>query len=541
MSNKVLDAMALMFVGNYEEAIQELKNADMNRVKVLAMLLDCYLYTEQFNNAYIISLKILGKFSEDNLDETEYVYLEKARNTIKSYKNKFNMDRGKVHNKSSARDISEKEKINGYIDDGLMSEIEQSVKDMNSEVIEGEKSAESGIRITFEFDDEKVRKIYDNYETKQKEKKSLELVNVINNIEKSEILKLTTILENIKKNEILKLTTILENIKKNEILKLIRVLYNSNSELKVEIDNEYISNVLLAARKALNSGDFEKVIKLIKDNNLKDIMSQVLVADCYLMAGEFVTAVDNYERILNNYSRNELGEDEYEYLDKAEQAAEFYENIGFHEYDVYLKGKDVVQSVERSDESYPESDYYQSIINCKDKNKRSEMIEELFSENTLLDTEGKEKACFAMAEFYFGNDDFLKAFAYYYEAIKLNPNKALYYGYAANSLYKYVVKKQISGEAEAELVYVLSYRSSKFAKRAIELDPRNPRWHFYQSLALSSLIVHNPNFIRQSLKENEIALSLCRSDQVVLRHAILKSIDTVKNAMNLLDTFGALV
>lgn len=300
---------------------------------------------------------------------------------------------------------------------------------------------------------------------------------------------------------------------------------------------------LLAAKEALNEGSFQKVIKIIKDNNLNDIMSQVLLADSYLMLGEFVIAVDNYIRITNTYSRNNLDKDEYKYLEKAQQAVDFYENIGFHEYDLYLEGKDIVQSVERSNESYPESDYYQAITNCKDENIRNKMIEDLFSQEVLSNPEEKEASYFSIAEFYFGsdnNDDSLKAFAYYYQAIKLNPNKALYYGYAANSLYKYIIKKQITGEVEDELVYMLCYRSSKLAKRAIELDPKNARWYFYQQLALSSLIVHNANFIRQAIKDNEIAFSLCRSDQRALKEAILKSSDTLNNAKELLETAGAL-
>lgn len=529
MSNKVLNATALMFGGNHEEAILELKNADMNRAKVLAMLLDCYLHTEQFDNAYIISFEILEKFSEYNLHETEYIYLQKARKTIKDYKNnKFTMVNRKLLKKNSIGGIVDKEELNSYSNE-MISEIGQSVKDLNFEVIEGENFGKSGIRISFDFDDEKLKKSFENYDIKQKEKKTLELVNIINSIGKSEIKKLAIVLD---------------NIKKSEILKLITVLYNSNSELKVEIDNKYIDSILLAAKEALNEGDFQKVIKIIKGNNLNDIMSQVLLADCYLMLGEFVIAVNNYEKIANTYSRSELEEDEYEYLDKVEQAIGFYKDIDFHEYDVNIRGKKIVQSVERSNESYPESDYYQSIINCMDENKKNKMIEDLFSEKVLTEPEEKERSYFALAEFYFGsdnNDDFLKAFGYYYEAIKLNPNKALYYGYAANSLYRYYIKKQISGEAKDELIYILGYRSSKFAKRAIELDPRNPRWYFYQNFALSSLIVHNPNFIRQAMKDNQTALSLCRSDQRVLKQAILKSSETLSSGMDLLGNAGVLV
>lgn len=436
MSNKVLNATALMFGGNHEEAIQELKNADMNRVKVLAMLLDCYLYTEQFENAYAISTRILEQFSESNLHEGEYVYLEKARDIVKSYKN------------SKIKSASNKKEKNTY-NDGKLEKI---------------------------FEDEKL-----NLDGKLEE----------------------------------------------ELL-----VYESETK------------ALLAAKEALNEGEFEKIIKIIEDNNLKDIMSQVLLADCYLMLGEFVIAVDNYNRIVKTCSRDELDQDEYEYLEKAEKAVAFYEDIGLDEYDVYLKGKDTIQSIERPDESYPESDYYQSIINCRDENKKNKMMEDLFSEKVLTEPEEKERSYFAIGEFYFGsdnNDDFLKAFGYYYEAIKLNPNKALYYGYAANSLYRYYIKKQISGEAKDELIYILGYRSSKFAKRAIELDPRNPRWYFYQNLALSSLIVHNPNFIRQAIKDNQIALSLCRSDQRALKQAVLKSSETLNSGIDILGNAGALI
>lgn len=164
------------------------------------------------------------------------------------------------------------------------------------------------------------------------------------------------------------------------------------------------------------------------------------------------------------------------------------------------------QSTERGDETYPELDRVNVMI---ENGRVDELITMLNREVGGTDRELRAGAFFDMGELYFQQNNLWEAYSCYMQAIRENPNKALYWGFAAQSLHR--MKSP-------------PLKASRLIMNAIQLDPENARWHLLQSLFLlnASRTENLEELMEQAVYEAELALSLCRPEQTSLRTAVLK-------------------
>jgi len=166
-----------------------------------------------------------------------------------------------------------------------------------------------------------------------------------------------------------------------------------------------------------------------------------------------------------------------------------------------------VQSVERDDETYPELD---RVNNSLENNTFQELLLTLEQDLESFESEIKAAATFEIGELCLKlNNQQYEAVSLYRDAIEINPNIALYWGYAA----------QIMNRMDEHPL--ASYR---FISRAILLDPKNPKWRLVNSLLLlkMGIIEQNNQLIEQYRTEINLALKLCRPSQERLRFAIKK-------------------
>lgn len=161
------------------------------------------------------------------------------------------------------------------------------------------------------------------------------------------------------------------------------------------------------------------------------------------------------------------------------------------------------QSIERYDESYVELDIVHELLNGGDH-----LLDVLEQEMYSYDMEVRADALFAMGELYFLQQDFEKTLDFYLQAIVVNPNKALYWGYAA----------QVMNRNEVHPIIC-----SRYIHKAIELDRQNPRWHFLQAIFLAKIHAEEQmeTFLEQAVYEIQFAYQLLRPNQEGLRRAIL--------------------
>lgn len=163
--------------------------------------------------------------------------------------------------------------------------------------------------------------------------------------------------------------------------------------------------------------------------------------------------------------------------------------------------EDYPQSVENSDESYPDLDrIYHSNLDA--------LLDILYQEMESSESEVRAAALFTLGEIHFLNENIPETIALYTDAINQNPNKALYWGYKAQVLNRNDVHPLIS---------------TRFLMKAIELDSDNPRWHFLQAILLVKISQEEEHeeLMRQAVYEAQLALELLRPDQEGLRKAIL--------------------
>lgn len=166
------------------------------------------------------------------------------------------------------------------------------------------------------------------------------------------------------------------------------------------------------------------------------------------------------------------------------------------------------QSVERTDESYPERDVIAAYIGSQDDEQFGKVVDELL----VGPVEAQALAYYTMAEFFVLAKENEKAMAQYAEAIKLQPNKALYWGALA----------QFINRIEAS-----PYLGLRLIEEAIQLDGMNPRWHFIQGNILLQLVASTKNLsYLPALEEAWLkAEKRCSAKQIALKVELAKSKD----------------
>ncbi|GLC88803.1 hypothetical protein [Lysinibacillus piscis] len=168
----------------------------------------------------------------------------------------------------------------------------------------------------------------------------------------------------------------------------------------------------------------------------------------------------------------------------------------------------VKQSVERADESYPERDVLAAYIGSQDEAQFGRVVDELLAGSS----EAQANAYYTMAEFFALAKEQEKAMVQYVEAIKLQPNKALYWGAFA----QYVQRSEES-----------PYLALRLIEEAIQLDGMNPRWHYIQGNIFFQLVTTTKNLSYVPALEAAWgkAKKRCTAKQVALKLAITQSID----------------
>ncbi|MEB1809756.1 MAG: HIRAN domain-containing protein [Bacillaceae bacterium] len=158
------------------------------------------------------------------------------------------------------------------------------------------------------------------------------------------------------------------------------------------------------------------------------------------------------------------------------------------------------QSIEKADETYPDFD---RLLEENDS-----LLESLYEEAESENPEVQAAAFFTIGELHFLSKHIPETIHFYKEAIRVNPNKALYWGYTAQVLNRNSIHPLVS---------------TRYLRNALVLDPHNPRWHFLQAILLVKISQEEDieELLVQAVAEINLALELCRPDQKGLRRAIL--------------------
>ncbi len=243
-----------------------------------------------------------------------------------------------------------------------------------------------------------------------------------------------------------------------------------------------------------------------------------LLITCYRVSGKFIKEHEASQRFCQKYPDGKtLKKDERKYLEGARKTLALFEKCGLHEYNIQITDYFSLQSKERADESYPESDDVNNVLIERNEDLTRQFIQKIQRDKTSSDVELREKAFFSAAELYKNMQKYDYAFYHYYQAIKLNPNKAVYWGYASYALCMDVrLKKDYHG------TICSAYLSRIFGQKAVELDINNARWRHYYALALSLFANQDPIYIHQVITDIKKALSLCIPDQIPLKRDLME-------------------
>jgi len=168
----------------------------------------------------------------------------------------------------------------------------------------------------------------------------------------------------------------------------------------------------------------------------------------------------------------------------------------------------VKQSVERADGSYPERDVLAAYIGSQDDKQFGKVVDELLAGSV----EAQANAYYTMAEYFVLAKEHDKALVQYAEAVKLQPNKALYWGAFA----QYLNRSEGS-----------PYLALRLIEEATQLDSMNPRWYYIQGNIFLQLVATTKNLSYLPALEEawEKAKKRCAAKQVALKMDIAKSND----------------
>ena len=176
----------------------------------------------------------------------------------------------------------------------------------------------------------------------------------------------------------------------------------------------------------------------------------------------------------------------------------------------------ITQSVERANESYPELDEVENLRAIKDEAQFSQAIKQLEHDARTANDERKAESFFVQAQLFLMAHHYDESIHCFMQAVKHNPNKALYYGFAGQTMSRF------SWSPFDTLPYI---------ERAIDLDPQNARWHWNKALVLTQLYkdLQAEAFLENALIAIEKAIDVCREDQTSLRNGIDSSLENLKD------------
>lgn len=197
----------------------------------------------------------------------------------------------------------------------------------------------------------------------------------------------------------------------------------------------------------------------------------------------------------------------------AQQIIALYER-----YELALIPRDTLKvnpSRERQDETYAEQDEVKEIRAIADEVQFNERIIQL--EETAKNGADVEKAqsFFTQAHLFLFAHQYDESVHCFMQAVKYNPNQALFYGMAAQTMNRF----------EYSPFEVLGY-----LERAIVLDCENARWYWNKALVLTKLYkdLQQEPFLEQALITLEQAIAYCRSEQKSLKIAIENTLENMR-------------
>ena len=180
-----------------------------------------------------------------------------------------------------------------------------------------------------------------------------------------------------------------------------------------------------------------------------------------------------------------------------------------------------------SDSEFPECDIgraYAQAMESKDHEAVSRVAAQISGMLASTDRKTQALGYFSYGETYFQGHNYAKALEYYLRAIKLEPQNALYWGFAGQCSHRMLSFRLLKGETiqKYQMHFVLS---SSLSEHAARLDPDYPKWPFQQSLVLHLLsIICDNNFLHEARQLAGLAYLKCKPGQQDVRSAIVMHI-----------------
>ncbi|MEK4699080.1 O-linked GlcNAc transferase [Solibacillus sp. FSL R7-0668] len=173
------------------------------------------------------------------------------------------------------------------------------------------------------------------------------------------------------------------------------------------------------------------------------------------------------------------------------------------------------QSVERADERYEELDEVEQIRTIQDEAQFAQAIKALENDARTADDMRKAESFFVQAQLFLMAHHYDESIHCFMQAVKHNPNKALYYGFAGQTMNRFNWSP---------------FDTLPYIERAIELDPQNARWYWNKALVLTQLYkdLQAEPFLENALIAIEKAIEVCREDQTSLRNGIDSTLENLK-------------
>lgn len=303
-----------------------------------------------------------------------------------------------------------------------------------------------------------------------------------------------------------------------------------NAIVNSEITTESILHA--HAMLLLNEYNYDAVYVLLNDVKNKSHITFSMLIMAAFMSFRYEEATEVY----NEYSQlisddgHHSSELETEYHKIKVKMNEL--NINELELPKYPKGS-YPQSKEENSE-YPESKSFKESLKAGTLEQAFE-LNQLCMESDLPEVRGY--ANFFAGECYFITNQYLDAYIHYLSAARNIPTKALFYGYATQSLIRQGNDKA-KGASLAELMTLISYKNTEkiiLIRRAIDLDPHNPGWHkllmqfimdFYTVNNLSTSCIGN-SVRQQAIKEYEHASYLLKQSPNAGQQKALDQLGTI--------------
>ena len=179
---------------------------------------------------------------------------------------------------------------------------------------------------------------------------------------------------------------------------------------------------------------------------------------------------------------------------------------------------EATQSIERDDETYAELDEVEQIRAIKDETMFNEAIKQLEKDAREANTKRKAQSFFVQGQLFLLAHHYDESIHCFQQAVKHNPNHALFYGYAAQTMHR------LSWSPFEVMAYL---------DRALDLDPTNARWLWNKGLVLTQLYkdLQKDGFLENTLITLEQALENCRPQQKSLKSAIENTFENMRDSV----------